>query len=82
MLFAWRKSCETNLRQLNKLLFANTYEFLPTKAPKRQIGLPTVVKITCSPLPFFSPLNWYIPKSVKALSFEIVSDTDNMLTTC
>ena len=55
---------------LMKLLFTNTYEFLATKAPKRQIGLPTVVKITCSPLPFFSLSLMVSSKGVKALSLK------------
>ena len=70
MHFAWICSWEANMRLLHELLLAYTYEFLATKAPKHQIGLPVVVKTTCSPLSFFSPLNWYIPKSVKALSLK------------
>ena len=57
MHFAWIRSWEANMRLLHELLLAHTYGFLATKAPKRQIGLPIVVKTTCSPLPFFSLLN-------------------------
>ena len=70
MLFVWRYSCETNLRQLNKLLFASAYVILANKAPEWQINFPTLVKTTCSPLRFFSPLDWYLPKSVKVLSLQ------------
>ena len=52
MHFAWIRSWEANMRLLHELLLAYTYEFLATKAPKRQIGLPIVVKTTCSPYPF------------------------------
>ena len=55
---------------LHELLFANTYEFLATKAPKCQIGLPTVVKTTCSLLPFFGLSLMVSSKSVKALSLK------------
>ena len=44
MHFAWIRSWEANMRLLHELLLAYTYEFLATKAPKRQIGLPVVVK--------------------------------------
>ena len=44
MHFAWVCSWEANMRLLHELLLAYTYEFLATKAPKRQIGLPVVVK--------------------------------------
>ena len=65
MHFAWIRSWEANMWLLHELLLTHTYEFLATKAPKRQIGLPTVVKTTCSPLPFFSPFtNGTVPLRV------------------
>ena len=70
MHFAWIRSWEANKRLFHELLFANTCEFLATKAPKRQIGLPTVVKTTCSPLPFFSLSLMVSSKGVKALSLK------------
>ena len=70
MVFLWDQSCFAYLRYLICLSFTNTYEFHAIKSPKRETLLPIVVKTTCSPLSFFSPLNWYIPKSVKALSLK------------
>ena len=70
MHFAWIRSWEANKQLFHELLFANTCEFLATKAPKRQIGLPIVVKTTCSPLPFSSLSLMVSSKGVKALSLK------------
>ena len=70
MHFAWIRSWEANKQLFHELLFANASEFLAAKAPKCQIGLPTVVKTTCSLLPFFSLSLMVSSKSVKALSLK------------
>ena len=56
MVFLWDQSCFAYLRYLVCLFFTNTYEFHAIKSQNVKALLPTVVKATCSPLPFFSPL--------------------------
>ena len=68
MLFVWRYSCETNLWQLNKLLFANTYVILANKVPKWQIDLPTLVKNNLLTPVILPPLIGGISQNVLRLS--------------